>query len=186
MEGKTIIIDPGHGGANLGTRGVGPTPEKTNVLAIAYDLKGMLEYDGARVILTRTGDYIPGNGKVDQLAARTQLANNTKADIYVSIHNDWNKDSSVTGTTSYFYSPDSYKLAVAIQRALVAELRSRDHGVQWANYYVLRHTAMPATLLEVGFLSNKKEAWLLSQGWYRTKAARGIYNGIVQYFSHYR
>ena len=184
LRGKVIVIDPGHGGPNPGSRGVGPKPEKDNVLAVAWDLKGMLEFAGAKVIMTRDGDYSPGGPKADQLEARVQIANLSRGDVYVSIHNDWNKNSSITGTTTYFYSPDGYRLAASLQRSVVGELRSRSLGVRWASYYVLKNTAMPAALVELGFLSNKQEANLLATRSYQTKAALGIYHGLVEYFSN--
>ncbi|NLJ85580.1 MAG: N-acetylmuramoyl-L-alanine amidase [Firmicutes bacterium] len=186
LRGKTIVIDPGHGGSNPGTRGVGPKPEKDNVLAVAWDLKGMLEHAGAKVVMTRNGDYLPGSPEVDQLEARVRLANMNRADAFVSIHNDWNKNSSLTGTTTYFYSPDGYRLGIALQKGVTGELRSRDLGVRWANYYVLKNTVMPAALVELGFLSNKQEALLLTTRSYQTKAATGIYDGLVEYFSNRR
>ena len=184
LQGRVIIVDPGHGGSNPGTRGVGPQPEKDIVLAVAWDLKGMLEYAGAKVIMTRDGDYSPGGKNANQLQARVKIANSSPADVYVSIHNDWNNDSRITGTTSYFYSGEGYYLAEALQKGIVEELDSRSLGVRWGNYYVLRNTKMPAALVELGFLSNKKEANLLGTRSYQTKAARGIYNGLVYYFSN--
>ena len=184
LRGKVIIVDPGHGGPNPGSRGVGPKPEKDNVLAVAWDLKGMLEFAGAKVIMTRDGDYSPGGPQADQLEARVRIANLSRGDVYVSIHNDWNKNSSTTGTTTYFYTPNGYRLAASLQRGVVGELRSRSLGVRWASYYVLKNTAMPAALVELGFLSNKREANLLATRSYQTKAALGIYNGLVEYFSN--
>jgi len=184
LKGRVIVIDPGHGGANPGTRGIGAQPEKDIVLAVAWDLKGMLEYAGAQVIMTRDGDYSPGGQNANQLQARVRVANSSPGDVYVSIHSDWNNDSSITGTTSYFYSGEGYYLADALQRGIVEELGSRNLGVRWGNYYVLRNTKMPAALVELGFLSNKKEANLLSTRPYQTKAARGIYRGLVYYFSN--
>ncbi|NLA58751.1 MAG: N-acetylmuramoyl-L-alanine amidase [Firmicutes bacterium] len=184
LQGRVIIIDPGHGGSNPGTRGVGPLPEKDIVLAVAWDLKGMLEYAGAQVIMTRDGDYSPGGKNANQLQARVKIANSSPGDVYVSIHNDWNNDSRIRGTTSYFYSGEGYYLAEALQKGIVEELDSQSLGVRWGNYYVLRNTKMPAALVELGFLSNKQEANLLGTRSYQTKAARGIYNGLVYYFSN--
>lgn len=184
LRGKIIVIDPGHGGANPGTRGVGPQPEKDNVLTVGWDLKSMLEYAGAKVIMTRDGDYSPGGPQADQLEARVRIANSTGAHAFVSIHNDWNKNSALTGTTTYFFSPDGHRLGSSLQRGVTGELRTKDLGVRWANYYVLKNTAMPAALVELGFLSNKQEARLLSTRSYQTKAATGIYHGLVEYFSN--
>ncbi|NLK08725.1 MAG: N-acetylmuramoyl-L-alanine amidase [Firmicutes bacterium] len=184
LKGKVIVVDPGHGGDNPGTRGVGPQPEKDNVLAVGWDLKSMLEYAGAKVIMTRDGDYSPGGPNADQLEARVRIANVSAADAYVSIHNDWNDNAYLTGSTTYFFSPDGHRLGASLQRGITKELKSKDLGVRWANYYVLRNTAMPAALVELGFLSNTQEARLLSTRSYQTKAATGIYHGLVEYFSN--
>lgn len=188
LKGKVIVIDPGHGGNDPGTLGVGRTNEATNVLAIAWDLQPLLERAGATVIMTRTNNVNPAHGTSfqnqvnGQLAARTSMANRSRADIFVSIHNDWNDNRSIAGTTTYYYHSHDWQLADSIQRATVKQLGSRNVGVRRGNFYVLRNTTMPSALVEVGFLSNSREAELLSQSWYRLEAAFGIYHGIVDYF----
>lgn len=188
LQGRTIIIDPGHGGADPGTVGVGKTTESENVLAIAWELKGMLEHAGAKVIMTRQSDVNPAEGTSfqynlnGQLAARTAVANRNNSEIFVSIHNDWNDNRSISGTTSYYYHSSDWLLADSIQKHLVKQISSRNVGVKRGNFYVLRNTNMPAALIEVGFLSNAQEANLLSQSWYRLESAKGIYYGIVDYY----
>ncbi len=188
LAGRVIVVDPGHGGADPGTLGLGYSTEAENVLAIALDLKGMLEATGATVIMTREGNVSPAAGTIyanqtnGQLAARTALANQKNGDIFVSIHNDWNPTSTISGTTSYYYKNQDYLLAESIQEYLVGYLGSRDVGVRRGNFYVLRNTNMPAVLVEVGFLSNQRDAQLLSQPWYRSLAAEGIFYGILDYY----
>lgn len=188
LAGRTIVVDPGHGGADPGTAGVGPTTEAENVLAIAWELKTLLEEAGARVILTRQSNVNPADGTAfsglpnSQLAARVAEANRVNADIFVSLHNDWSDDSSAAGSASYYYKSQDWALADAIQRNLPAQLNSNDRGVRHGNFYVLRNTSMPAVLVEIGFLSNAREAELLSKRWYRLEAARGIFYGIIDYF----
>lgn len=189
LAGKIIVIDPGHGGSDPGTVGVGRTTEADNVLAIALDLKPMLEEAGATVIMTRQTNVSPAEGTTyqrqinGQLAARTSIANRSGADIFVSIHNDWNDNRSISGTSSYYFSSQGIALAESIQRALIKQIGSKDLGVHRGNFYVLRNTTMPSVLVEVGFISNKREADLLAQSWYRSETAKGIYAGIVDYFS---
>lgn len=184
VAGKVIILDPGHGGSNPGAVGVGPVPEKDVVLQIAYNLKAMLEHEGATVVLTRTGDYDPGHGQISQLEARTRLANQVGGDAFVSIHANWHRDSSVRGVETYYYSSGGNRLAQSIQSELVNQSGSISLGVKFGNFYVLRNTAMPAALVEVGFLSNSREAELLAQSWYQEKVARGIYFGLERYFAN--
>lgn len=188
LAGRTIVVDPGHGGADPGTVGVGRTTEAENVLAVAWELKEMLEGVGARVIMTRQSNVNPADGTAyagqadSQLAARTAQANRHNADIFVSLHNDWADDPSVTGSAAYYYHGQDWALADAIQRGLISQLKSVDRGVRHGNFYVLRNTSMPAALVEIGFLSNAREADLLGQRWYRLEAARGIFYGIIEYF----
>ncbi|HHX02429.1 MAG TPA: N-acetylmuramoyl-L-alanine amidase [Firmicutes bacterium] len=188
LQGRVIVVDPGHGGADPGTIGLGYSTEAENVLAIAWELKGMLEEAGAKVIMTRKTNVNPAQGTSyanrtnGQLAARTAVANHNNAEIFVSIHNDWNGNSKISGTTSYYYHAHDWLLADSIQKQLVGFLGSRNVGVKRGNFYVLRNTSMPAVLIEVGFLSNQREAQLLAQPWYRTAAAKGIFYGIVDYY----
>lgn len=189
LAGRVIVIDPGHGGEDPGTVGVGKTTEAENVLAIAWELKAMLEKAGAKVIMTRQTDVNPSQGTSysgqtnGQLAVRVAKGNRSGADIFVSIHNDWNDNRYLDGTTTYYYQAQDWALAEALQEGVVRQLGTRDVGVKRGNIYVLRNTNMPAALVEVGFLSYEKEADLLSQHWYRLEAARGMFNGIVNYFN---
>lgn len=188
LNGRVIAVDPGHGGSDPGTIGVSKSTEAENVLAIAWDLKGMLEHAGATVIMTRKNDINPASGTSyqhmtnGQLAVRTAIANRNNAEIFISIHNDWNSNSSISGTTSYYYYSRDWILADCIQRSLVECLGTQDIGVQRGNFYVLRNTNMPSALVEVGFLSNRREAELLAQPWYRKTAAQAIFYGIVDYY----
>lgn len=188
LQGKVIILDPGHGGGDPGTVGVGPTTEAENVLAIAWELKTMLETAGAQVIMTRQTEQSPAQGtqfsgqQNGQLAARVATANRSKGQIFISIHNDWNDNGMVEGTSVYFHKSSDLPLAEALQQSLVRQLKTVDMGIREGNLYVLRNTTMPAALVEVGFLSNPKEAALLAKPSYRLEVARGLFAGINAYF----
>ncbi|NLJ80533.1 MAG: N-acetylmuramoyl-L-alanine amidase [Firmicutes bacterium] len=188
LKGRIVVLDPGHGGPDPGTVGVGPTTESENVLAIAWELKKLLEKAGAEVIMTRQTDFTPERNAVfggednGQLAARVAKANRGGGQIYISLHNNWNDNQQVAGTTVYYYKAEDLALAEALQRGVVRQLNSVDLGVVLGNFYVLRNTRMPAALVEVGFLSNPEEALLLSKPGYRLEAARGLFYGIVDYF----
>lgn len=185
LQGKTIVVDPGHGGSNGGAVGAsGKTLEKTNVLFVALDLKKMLEQAGAKVIMTRDRDISPEFDGLDQLESRVAISNQSGADIFVSIHNDANLDRNIVGTTTYYSgSVESRRLAESIQNQLVKALGSHNHGVKSSPFYVLRNTRIPAVLVEVGFISNYWEEKRLADPAYRYKASQGIYNGLVNYFS---
>lgn len=189
LRGKVIVLDPGHGGGDPGTVGVGPTTEAENVLAIAWELKGMLEKAGAEVIITRQGDQSPARGTVfaaqqnGQLASRVAIANRSPGQVFISLHNDWNDDRSIKGTSVHYYKSQDLALAEALQRSLVRGLETVELGVQRSSFYVLRNTTMPAALVEIGFLSNAQEAARLAQPTYRLEVARALLMGINDYFA---
>ena len=188
LQGKTVVLDPGHGGGDPGTVGRGTTTEADNVLAIAWELKSMLEKAGAQVILTRQGDTSPEQGTAflgqenGQLAARVATANRSRGEILISLHNDWHDNSSVQGTSVHFFKSQDLALAEALQKSLVSQIKSVDLGIKRSNFYVLRNTRMPAALVEIGFLSNPQEAGLLAKPNYRLEVARGLLAGINEYF----
>ncbi len=188
LQGKVVVLDPGHGGSDPGTVGVGATTEAENVLAIAWELKGMLEQAGAQVIMTRQTDTSPAQGtqfagaQNGQLAARVATANRSRGQIYISLHNDWNDNPSVRGTMVHYYKSQDLALAEALQKSLVGQTKAVDLGVKRSNFYVLRNTTMPAALVEIGFLSNSIDASLLAKPSYRIEVALGLFTGINAYF----
>lgn len=177
LAGRTIVLDAGHGGTDPGARGVsGRTRESYNTLFVALDAKAILEQAGAQVIMTRSDDrYIP-------LGTRAAIANQAGADIFISIHNDWNPNASLRGVTTYYYHDRSRHLAEVMQANLASTLGSRNVGVLQRSFQVVRDTTMPAVLLELGFLSNWSDEQLLADPAYRYRAAEAIYNGVVTYF----
>ncbi|MCL6451640.1 MAG: N-acetylmuramoyl-L-alanine amidase [Acetobacteraceae bacterium] len=183
LAGKTIVLDPGHGG-DSGARGQ-YSREDTNNLAIARYLRNLLENAGAEVVMTRDGwADVTLPGYPDTLEARVVIAEEAGADAFISIHNDWNPNPSIGGVTTYYYPNDwtSYPLAKAIQAGMVKLTGLRDVGVLAGAFYVLHWTTMPAVLCEVGFLSNQREEYLLTQASFRQAAAQGIYEGICSFF----
>lgn len=184
LQGRTVVLDPGHG-ANTGARGVAGTVEDVNVLAIAVKARALLEADGARVVMTRTVNQVPTVSDLPnagQLLARMTLANRSGADLFVSIHNDWNPSPAIRGITTYYMvSRGTAVLASIMQEALVAATGMRDVGTISREFFVLRHATMPAVLLEIGFLSNRQDEALLIRDDTRQRAARGIRNGILRY-----
>lgn len=186
LLGKTICIDPGHGGSDPGAVGATGTLEKENNLAISLLLRDRLERNGAKVILTREADQdvsYPDAPAAEELGARVEIANTARADIFISIHNDAFTSPLASGTTSFHYGDtESTQLAACIQNNLTAALGTRDRGVRFASFYVIRYTDMPAVLLEIAFISNPEEEVLLASVEGRYNASDSIFQGIVQYF----
>lgn len=184
LEGKVIVVDPGHGGSDTGAIGPSHVVEKNVTLAIARDLRKLLSDGGAKVIMTRTSDQdvaAEGITDIDELQARVNIANQAKADLFISIHADAFTEH-VNGTATYFYPDSQDHLARLVQGSMVDQLKLFDRGVQSNDYFVLKYTNMPAILTEIAFISNPKEEKLLSSSSFDKKAALGIYNGIKEYF----
>lgn len=181
LRGKVIVLDPGHGGGDPGTVGVGSTTEAENVLAIAWELKNMLERAGAEVIMTRQTEAATSGNL--QLATRVAISNRSRGQIFVSLHNDWHENSNIEGAAVHYYKSQDLALAEILQKHLVRQTKAVDLGVKRNNFYVLRNTNIPAVLVEIGFLSNAKEAKLLAKSSYRLEVALGLLSGINAYFA---
>ena len=191
LSGKVIVIDPGHGGNDAGAIGPTGVMEKSVTLKVALELRKLLEAEGATVIMTReTDSTVSSKGAaasdIEELGARCEVANRIGADIFISIHADSFTRPEARGTTGYYYSKSTtgrgQKLADCIRRNLVEQLGTPSRGTQPCNFYVVRHTDMPATLIELGFISNKDEEKLLDSKEGVQKAAQGILDGIEDYF----
>ncbi|MEF3353065.1 N-acetylmuramoyl-L-alanine amidase family protein [Paenibacillus sp. GYB006] len=175
---KTVVIDPGHGGSDPGTIGITNTHEKDFTLALALKVEALLENETQiNVVMTRDEDVYPTRTE------RVALANQLKADIFVSIHgNSVLASPQASGTESYYYQRSSSKdLAKVIHKHLVKALGFKDRGVKEGNYQVIRETTMAAALLEIGFLSNLAEEEALFTEAVQDKAAQAIVEGIKEY-----
>lgn len=191
LEGKVIVIDPGHGGGDAGAIGPTGVMEKSVTLRVALKLEEMLEEAGAEVIMTRTTDrQVSHKGDrasaIEELQARCDVANQVKADIFISIHADSFTNPAARGSTGYYYSKtegqSAIRLADAIRRGVCEQLRTPSRGTKPCDFYVVRHTDMAATLVELAFISNPDEEKLLDSDEGIEKAAQGIFDGIEDYF----
>jgi N-acetylmuramoyl-L-alanine amidase len=199
LNRATIVIDPGHGGRDVGAIGPSGLQEKTVNLKVALKVAELLRQKGARVILTRSGDTEPS------LEERTGLANRERAHLFVSIHMNAFTDPGIGGTTTYYLSSEgveravqdkkvpvrqeesrrqeSYRLASCIQSALVKSLGLESKGVREANFAVLRTSQMPAVLIETAFISNPNEEKMMKTARFAENAARGIVEGVAAYLA---
>jgi len=172
-----IYIDPGHGGSDPGA--VGPTglKEKDINLSIAIDVGQILQKHGISAILTRQDD-----SRVE-LADRVKIANDNGADYFVSIHNNSASNPAATGTETFAFpnSDRGTKLADAVQRSLVNEIKLANRGVKHKGLFVLKNTKMPAILVEIAFINNPKEEKLLKDPGFLNKASIGISKGILTF-----
>ncbi len=223
----TIVIDPGHGGKDPGAIGFNNIKEKDITLSIAKQLGKMIERNlGMKVIYTRQEDvFIP-------LWKRTQVANNSDADVFISIHanaaiannkakgfetfllrigktedaievakreneaikleeenyqyTDFTDAKKIVASmTQNATMKSSEFLAESIQRNLSKRLNSKDRGVKQAGFHVLVGATMPNVLVEVGFVTNKQEAKLLSSAQYKREIAKGIFESVLDFKNKY-
>ncbi len=187
LKNKVIAIDPGHGGSDPGAIGPSRYQEKMVTLAVAKNVKELLEKAGARVIMTRQDDrdvFGPKATDVEELKARSTAANSRKADIFVSIHADSFTDRSAGGTTTYYYPKTLYDamLASALQTNLIEAGELQDRRTRSANFYVIKRTQMPAALVELAFISNPREEKLLTSPEFQQKMSLGIVRGLERFF----
>lgn len=190
LSGKKITIDPGHGGEDSGAIGPTGVTEKSITLRISKELQRILEASGAKVFMTRTTDTEVSSkhtaaNDVEELQARCDVANNSQSDLFVCIHMDSFSSGEAKGTSAYYYvkgTAASKRLADTVRAGILAQLGTDDRGTRSCNFYVLKHTNMPATLTEVAFVSNVGEEQLLNSDQGIKKAALGIFNGIKKFF----
>lgn len=200
-QGRLIVLDPGHGGANLGAKSAyNARVEKELTLDWAYRLKSLLETQGWQVLLTRTNDV-----EVD-LAARTAFADRVGADLFVSLHfNTAAPNPAPSGLETYCTTPvglpsnltrgypdplgrplpnnafdaQNLQLAARIHRALLSVTAGVDRGVRRARFMdVLVLQRRPAVLVEGGYLSNPREARLIAGAEYLHRMAEAIARAI--------
>jgi N-acetylmuramoyl-L-alanine amidase len=183
LKGKKIVVDAGHGGKDSGAIGPSGLMEKAVNLGTALLLKQELEKYGAIVRLTRSTDVFL------ELYERTDIANASDYDAFISIHADSYSSTSRGSSTFYntsvnFNGPQSAEMAQAIQTNMVAALSTYNRGVYNQNLYVNRMNELPSILVELAFMSNPTEEKLLATDAFRQKAAVGIRNGLEDYFGN--
>jgi N-acetylmuramoyl-L-alanine amidase len=222
---RTIVLDPGHGGTETGAIGPSGIHEKELTLSIARELEARLESQlGVRVILTRNEDAnLPHD-------ARTAIANQNRADLFISLHLNSSLGSGAHGAETYFLSAEasdeaaarmaekenagdpalpegttgleaqdldlelilwdlaqthhlleSQRFAAMIQGELNQTLQLRDRGVKQARFRVLNGAAMPAVLVELGFISNPDEEKKLQDAAYRAELVGSLTRAIGRY-----
>lgn len=183
LRGKTIVVDAGHGGSDCGAVGPNGLLEKDVTLKVALRLEKYLTEAGVKVLMTRKKDadvayaYATTN---EELQARVDVGNKNNADLFLSIHIDSFVNPEANGTSVYIYD-DTY-LGKCLHDELIDRLGRKDRGVKFANFYVLRNTAMPASLVELMFISNEEEEAILREEDTIEQAARALYEGLRTYF----
>ena len=196
---KTIFLDPGHGGRDSGAYYYNVAEKDLN-MQVYRKLRKKLEELGYKVLTSRDSDI-----DVDFITERSRMVNKTNSDIFISIH--FNATGSAysksSGIQTYSYSdehnypskinpywhnhPDrmseSKRLAAAIHSSLLAETGAKDAGLLERSFAVLRETAKPAVLLELGYMDNFAENQQIRDSHYQDKLVAGIVKGIQKYYA---
>lgn len=188
LSGKIIVIDPGHGGKDPGT--ISDTTYESNInLAISKALEIELSKAGATVILTRNDDYdlsVPNARwrKKSDFDNRINLINDSKADIYLSIHLNYLTNSAYYGPQVFYDNKDTKNLATIIQNTLNTNLNT-DRKIKPipSKTYMYDKLNVPGVLIECGFLSNPSEKSKLITEEYQQKLAILIKDALISYFN---
>ncbi|WP_258083991.1 N-acetylmuramoyl-L-alanine amidase [Thermococcus thermotolerans] len=176
LSGYTICVDAGHGGTDPGAVANG-VQEKDINLAIALKVAKLLGEDGARVVLTRDGDYYVS------LSSRVSIANSAGCDIFISIHAN-SGPTSASGFEVYHYYGSTYGnlLATYVDQEIAKVIPLNNRGVKEAGFYVIKYTRMPAILIETGFVTNTYDVSIITNENYQWRYAYAILHGVQRYF----
>lgn len=194
LAGKTIVIDPGHGGPDGGAVGRDQTQEKDIALTVAKKLRSYLQQAGGLIYLTREEDTDLADPdtsglsrrKSEDIRNRLDFIHDKQADLFVTIHLNAIPSPRWRGAQTFYYPEfdESRHLAKMIQAELVRNLENTDREALAINgIYLLKYAEIPGALVEIGFLSNEEERELLKQDEYQEQVAGSIYLGILRYFT---
>lgn len=194
-NGKVVILDPGHGGVDSGAVN-GSVYEKHLTMTLANKTKQYLENMGYKVNLSRTGDKscLAVYSLTPDLQCRVDKSKQYNAAIFVSIHINAAVPGAI-GTETYYNANSNYDgsmndepqksklLAQSIHNRYQPAMGSLNRGVQDSGLYVLRKNTVPATLLEIGFISDFRDLNKMTNTTYQNNISNAIALGINDYFS---
>lgn len=182
---KIIVLDAGHGGSDPGASGNGLI-EKNLTLSMLNKARALFDSDGTiKCYATRTTDTYPSFND------RTDLGNDV-GDAFISIHINAAANTSAAGTETYsLYANDqgngltSYGLASEILKNLLSQLGTKDRKVKSENWIVLRQSKIPASLIEIGFITNSSDAAIMGSDAGQQKVAQAIFDSVKNLFNQY-
>lgn len=169
---STVVIDAGHGGKDGGSV-KNHLIEKKLCLDVAKRVETGLKSSGLKVVMTRRSDVFV------ELEQRARLANRVPSSVFVSIHFNSSRRTSISGTEVYYRSVRGKVIASAISRSFKSRVLGGSRGIHYGDFKVLRETQMPAVLVECGYISNKREALRCADPAHRQKLADAIVKGLL-------
>ena len=188
LLGKVIYLDAGHGGVDAGAE-ANRIKEKDINLILVKKLEKELVSKGAIVYLTREGDYdlskTTVNRKRSDLANRAKLINESKADLYISIHLNSTTDSRWRGLQIFYNKVNSENKVIAdtLNNIIKTNLSNVRDVKEENNYYMYKKIDVPGVLIEAGFLSNPSDNYILRDEEYQDTLVNNIVLGVINYFN---
>ena len=188
LLGKVIYLDPGHGGLDPGAM-YKNIKEKNINLKISKNLENRLTKLGAIVYLTRYDDYDLSvnntiNRKRSDLSRRGNIINKSDCDLFLSIHLNAENTGIWKGAQTFYNTnnKENKKIAELLQQQFKEDLNSKRKAKNKNDLYLQKRINRPGVLIEVGFLSNASERYLLKQEKYQDKVTLSIANALLKYF----
>jgi N-acetylmuramoyl-L-alanine amidase len=182
LNGVSILLDPGHGGKELGSRGPNGYPEKDVNLIVSKLLQRELTQRGAKVYLTRETDLDVSLGD------RVKMINDLEPTLAFSIHYNALPDGgdaiNTQGVSTFWYHPQAHDLAVFLHNYVVNKLNRPSYGVFWNNLALTRPHTTPTVLLELGFMINPDEFEWITNSVEQEKLATAIADGITAWLTN--
>ncbi len=179
LRGRTVIIDPGHGGWDSGARGTHVTEAEIN-LKVALKLRSWFQLAGARVLMTwQHVQDIPAREKY-RVHQRVDWINQHGGDVLIDIHCNSGNAVFRNPQTFYWEGAASYHLAYDVQEELQYFTHSR-RQVKRIDQYVLRYAKMPAINVEIGYVTNAEEERLLMDPTYQERLTWYIFVGTERW-----
>lgn len=183
-----VLIDPGHGGYDGGTKSKNGTLEKDINLQISLKLKDILKNKGYNVSMTREDDIALANKKIEDLNLRCKMKKENDCDIFISIHQNAFKTGNTKGLQVWYSNNEKSKnLAESIQLSVKEQLQNNNNRVAKNaknDYKILRDGYDGGSIIvECGFLSNYEDEQNLKNDEYQNKLVEAITIGIEKYFS---
>lgn len=187
LMGKLIYLDAGHGGPDPGAMYKEIEEKKIN-LEITKKLALQLESLGATIYLTRYDDYdisVPNtiNRKRSDLSRRANMINRSECDLYLSLHLNAETSSSWRGAQVFYddINEENKKIAEIMQKKLSQKVNTKRDYKEMTTIYMYRRIKRPGVLIELGFLSNPNERYLLTTDEYQQKLIDAMIEGVKEY-----